>query len=66
MREINEYKYYKNKYVLREWKAGVVRDEHATISVITHKRKEFNAVDEYLQGCEEQFDVRYIKRMDKI
>lgn len=66
MRKIYEYKYYKNKYVLRpEWNVHAVRDEHATISVITHKRNEFSAVDEYLQSCEEQFDVRYIKRMDK-
>ena len=29
------------KYVLRpEWKANAVRDEHATISVTTHKRNE--------------------------
>lgn len=65
MRKIYEYKYYKNKYVLREWKAGAVRDEHATISVITHKRNEFGAVDEYLKSCEEQFNVKYIKHMDK-
>lgn len=64
-RKIYEYKYYKNKYVLREWNAGVVRDEHATISVITHKRKELQAVDEYLKSCEQQFEVQYFKRMDK-
>ncbi len=65
VRKIYEYKYYKNKYVLREWNAGVVRDEHATISVITHKRKELQAVDEYLKSCEQQFEVQYFKRMDK-
>lgn len=65
MRSIYEYKYYKNKYVLREWKAGVVRDEHATISVIAHKRKELHVVDEYLKSCEQQFEVQCFKRMDK-
>jgi len=66
VRKIYEYKYYKNKYVLRlEWNANAVRDEHATISVITHKRNEFSAVDEYLKSCEQQFEVQYFKRMDK-
>ena len=60
VRRIYEYKYYKNKYVLREWKAGAVRDEHATISDMTHERNEFSAVDEYLQSTEEQFNVRYM------
>lgn len=48
-----------------EWNANVVWDEHATISVITHRRNEFSAVDEYLRICEEQFNVKYIKSMDK-
>lgn len=66
MRKIYEYKYYKNKYVLRpEWNANTVRDEHATISVITHRQNELQAVDEYLQSCEEQFEVKYIKPMHK-
>ena len=61
-----EYKYYKNKYVLRpEWNANAVRDEHATISVITHKKNELSSVDEYLKNCEQQFDVKYLKPMNK-
>ncbi len=48
-----------------EWNVNAVRDEHATISVLTYKRKDFNAVDEYLQNCEQQFDVQYFKRMYK-
>lgn len=67
MRRIfKEYKYYKNKYVLKpEWNANAVRDEHATISVLTYKRKDFNAVDEYLKSCEQKFDIKYIKPMDE-
>lgn len=42
-----------------------MRDRHATISVIIHKKNELKAVDEYIQKCEQQFDVQYIKSMDK-
>ncbi|MCM1043284.1 MAG: plasmid recombination protein [Corallococcus sp.] len=42
-----------------------VRDKHATISVITHKRNELPNIDEYLHNCEQQFTVKYLKRMDK-
>ena len=48
-----------------EWNVNAVHDEHATFSVITHKKNELQAVDEYLQSCEQQFDVKYIKQMDK-
>lgn len=41
------------------WK--LPRDKHATISVITHKQKDFTAVDEYLLNCEQQFKVEYIR-----
>ena len=39
------------------------RDKHATISVILHRKKEFVTIDNYLQNCEEQFEVEYIKPM---
>lgn len=44
------------------WK--LPRDKHATISVITHKQKDFAAVDEYLSDCEQQFKVEYIRRLN--
>ena len=39
------------------------RDKHATISVILHRKNEFATIDNYLQNCEEQFEVEYIKPM---
>ncbi|MCH5158896.1 MAG: hypothetical protein J1F33_06845 [Clostridiales bacterium] len=39
------------------------RDKHATISVITHKRKDLASIDEYLRDCEQQFEVEYIKKL---
>ena len=39
------------------------RDKHATISVILHRKKDFATIDNYLQNCEEQFEVEYIKPM---
>lgn len=44
------------------WK--LPRDKHATISVITHKQKDFTAMDEYLMNCEQQFEVEYIRRLN--
>ena len=43
------------------WK--LPRDKHATISVITHRRKDFATVDEYLLDCERQFKVEYLRRL---
>lgn len=42
---------------------GIPRDKHATISVITHRKKDFISIDKYLKDCEQQFDVEYIKPM---
>ena len=44
------------------WK--VPRDKHATISVITHRQKDLASVDEYLSDCEQQFKVKYLKRLN--
>ncbi len=40
-----------------------LRDKHATISVITHKKSEFASIDEYLKDCEQRYKVEYLKRM---
>ena len=42
---------------------GIPRDSHATISVITHRLKDFIGIDDYIKDCEQQFDVEYIKPM---
>ncbi len=39
------------------------RNKHATISVITHVRKDFESIDEYLSDCEQRYHVGYIKQM---
>ncbi|MCM1289580.1 MAG: plasmid recombination protein [Corallococcus sp.] len=44
------------------WK--LPRDKHATISVITHRQKDFATVEEYLLNCEQQFKVDYIRRLN--
>ncbi len=40
------------------------RNKHATISVMTHKQKDFAVVDEYLSSCKQQFEVEYIRRLN--
>ena len=40
-----------------------LRDKHATISVLSHRAQDFQSIDEYLQDCEQRFDVAYFKRM---
>lgn len=44
------------------WK--LPRDKHATISVLTHYMSELHTVDDYLERCEQQFKVEYLKRMN--
>jgi len=44
------------------WK--LPRDKHATISVITHGQKDFDNIDKYLSNCEQQFKVKYLKRLN--
>ena len=58
--------YWNNNYGLEPdeiapWK--LPRDKHATISVITHKQKDFAAIDSYLSECEQQYKIEYIKRL---
>jgi len=43
------------------WK--LARDEHATISVLTHAIQELHTVDDYFSRCKQQFEVEYIKPM---
>lgn len=44
------------------WK--LPRDKHATISVITHGQKDFDNVDKYLLNSEQQFKIKYLKRLN--
>lgn len=44
------------------WK--LPRDKHATISVLTHYMSELHTVDDYLERCEQQFKVEYLKPMN--
>ncbi len=44
------------------WK--LPRDKHATISVITHGQKDFDNIDKYLSNSEQQFKVKYLKRLN--
>lgn len=44
------------------WK--LPRDRHATISVLKHRLNELHTVDNYLSGCERQFEVDYIILMN--
>lgn len=44
------------------WK--LPRDKHATISVITHGQNDFDNVDKYFLNSEQQFKVKYLKRLN--
>ena len=61
------YKYYRNKCVVmppseQRKILRLPRDKHATISVLSHKEKDFTAIDGYLAECERQYDVEYLKQ----
>lgn len=61
------YKYYRNKCVVtppseQRKILRLPRDKHATISVISHKEKDFAGIDDYLADCERQYEVEYLKQ----
>ena len=40
------------------------RGRHATISVIKHRMGKLSVVDDYLDDCEQRFNVEYLKRLN--
>lgn len=61
------YKYYRNKCIVtppseQRKILRLPRDKHATISVISHKVKDFSDIDGYLADCERQYEAVYLKQ----